>query len=146
MEEEYKYIDSIRNFYKDMRNHLKPNGYIYIEKNIRPSDIIFATENNISINSIIQCDKIEHIRKVYDDIFQCNSNDNCKVNYSLDIVEGKKLNKLPFHIGKYYKWYDGRHRVIILKFPKGTSKTKKHSSKTKKNNVIKKTKTTKTKQ
>jgi len=148
MEEEYKYIDSIRNFYKDIRNHLKPNGYIYIEKNINPSFLFSepSTEhNNISINSIIQGDKIEHIRKVYDDIFQSNSNDKSKVKYILNILEGENLDKLPFHISiekKYSKWYDGRHRVMILKFPTGTSKskikskskskTKKHSSKTRK--------------
>ena len=141
-EEEYKYIDSIRNFYKDMRNHLKPNGYIYIENNIRPR--LRSPEGSFIRESlVIKGDTIKHIRKVYDDIFESNSNS--KVKYTLDIVEGKKLNKLPFHIGtesKYINWVS-KHRVMILKFPKTTNKSKsKTIKKSKKSKKSKKTKKT----
>lgn len=155
MKEEYKYIDSLRNIYKDMRNHLKPNGYIYIENDVRPTYVKVGSPGGSFIRDslIVKGDKIKHIRKVYDDIFQSNSNGNSnsnengngKVKYTLDIVEGKKLDKLPFHIGteKSYpnsSWF-AKRRVMILKFPKGTSKNKtsKHSSTPKKTNKTKKT-------
>ena len=166
MKEEYKYIDSLRNIYKDMRNHLKPNGYIYIENDVRPTYVKVGSPGGSFIRDslVVKGDKIEHIRKVYDDIFQSNINSNengkgkCKVKYSLDIVEDEKLDKLPFHIGTEKRYTDSswvaKRRVMILKFPKGTSnpktrkannkttkKTGKHSSKH--SSKPKKTKTTK---
>jgi SAM-dependent methyltransferase len=109
-EEEYKYIDSLRKMYSDMREHLKPRGYIYIEKNIPPSFIQW----DIPQSQVEKADNPKHIRKVYDDIFNT-------VKYRLDILDNKDIDIIPFHIttdNKYSKYSEGRQRVMKLMFPR----------------------------
>jgi hypothetical protein len=141
----YEYVESIRSFYKDMENHLKPNGYIYIDKMITPDDVILCTGPNCDRESQ-QVNKQEkklsntkkHIRKVYNDIF---NDDKYQVNYKLDILEKDKLNRIPFHIflKNDTKLYENKQnmRVMILKFPKKHNNkhtlTKKHKNKSKHN-------------
>jgi len=125
---EYKYINEYRKMYSDMRNHLKRNGYIYIENNIRPAFIRVGQPDNGSIrrSKVIKGDTPEHIRKVYNDIFH-------DMKYSLDILDNADIDTLPFHITverMNFKFRKGLQRVMILKFPR---KTKMYSRKTKKN-------------
>jgi hypothetical protein len=117
--------------YSDMRNHLKRNGYIYIENNIKPSLIKIGTPENgiIRHSKVEKGDTLEHIRKVYNDIFQ-------DVKYKLDILDNKDIDNLPFHItveSAYWNGHKGLQRVMILKFPRmntiHSSKTKKHKNK-----------------
>ena len=114
-----------------MRNHLKRNGYIYIEKNIRPAYVKVGNPDNGSIrrSKVEKGNTPEHIRKVYNDIFH-------DIKYSLDILDNADIDTLPFHItveSKHYKFRKGLQRVMILKFPR---KTKMYSRKTKKKILI----------
>jgi hypothetical protein len=125
---EYKYINEYRKMYSDMRNHLKRNGYIYIEKNIRPAYVKVGNPDNGSIrrSKVEKGNTPEHIRKVYNDIFH-------DIKYSLDILDNADIDTLPFHItveSKHYKFRKGLQRVMILKFPR---KPNMYSRKTKKN-------------
>jgi hypothetical protein len=102
--------------YSDMRNHLKRNGYIYIEKNIRPAFIKVGNPENGSIrrSKVEKGDTPEHIRKVYNDIVH-------DVKYKLDILDNKDIDTLPFHITverELRKYNKGLQRVMILKFPR----------------------------
>jgi hypothetical protein len=144
--EEYEYINSIRKMYKDMEKHLKPNGYVYIEKNILPDTHKVCTGSNCDKSSrhikqsiVKQANNKKHIRKVYNDIF--NGDDKYQVNYKLDILEKDKLNRIQFHIflKNDTKLYQNKvnMRVMILKFPKKHNNkhtlTKKHKHKSKHN-------------
>lgn len=124
--------------YSDMRNHLKRNGYIYIEKNIRPAFIKVGNPENGSIrrSKVEKGDTPEHIRKVYNDIVH-------DVKYKLDILDNKDIDTLPFHITverELRKYNKGLQRVMILKFPRMNTI---HSSKTKKSIIKTKSKTLK---
>ncbi len=141
---EYEYINFTRKIYKDMENHIKPNGYVYIDKIIRPITRINCEDGEcVSISKstkerIIKDNSKKHIRKVYNDIF---NDDKYQVNYKLDILEKDKLNRIPFHIflKNDTKLYENKQnmRVMILKFPKKHNNkhtlTKKHKNKSKHN-------------
>jgi hypothetical protein len=143
---EYEYINFTRKIYKDMENHLKPNGYVYIEKNILPDTHKVCSGSNCEKSSrhikqsiVKQANNKKHIRKVYNDIF--NGDDKYQVNYKLDILDKDKVNTLPFHIflENDTKLYQNKvnMRVMILKFPKKHNNkhtlTKKHKHKSKHN-------------
>jgi len=146
---DYKYIDTMKEFYRNVRNNLKPGGFFHLPYNIFPKCMI----KNIKIAGSSR--KTQKMELEY--FNRHNSNENVKKvmrdilgdvgNYNLEIINYKKQARIPFIIDtyKYGTWSQNSKttfRHLVISFPDkeiNSKKTKKqsllhrkHSSKTRK--------------
>jgi hypothetical protein len=145
----YKYIDFNRDFYKDVRDNLKPNGFFHLPYNIYPKYLINKIKiggssrktHGMDIEYFNRHNSNENVKKVMHDILGDVGN------YNLEIVDYKHRSRIPFFIDTYKKgtWSNNSKstfRHLIITFPKGNRTSKKtnkqmsmiknHASKTKK--------------
>jgi len=141
----YKYIDSMRGFYKDVRDNLKPGGFFHLPYNLFPKCMFKNIEISGSFRKGIEYfnrhNSNENVKKVMQDILGDVGN------YNLEIIDYKKRARIPFIIDtdKYGNWSKNSKttfRHLVISFPDkeiNSKKTKKqsllhrkHSSKTRK--------------
>jgi hypothetical protein len=134
IDSEYKYIDFMRSFYKDVKNNLKSGGFFHLPYNLYPKSWLKTKSDNESVFKHHNSNK--HLIKVMRDILGNESN------YTLEIVDYKHRARIPFFIdtqknGIFSKNSKSTFRQLVLSFPPKSSKranikqTKKHSSKIK---------------
>lgn len=147
----YKYIDSIRDFYKDIRKNLKPTGFFQLPYNLSPKSWLNKLMITDTSRKTQKMDLEYHKRH--------NSNKNIKtvmkyiledgnnpVNYKLEIIDYKNRTRIPFFIdtdknGTWSKNSKSTFRHIVLSFPPSLDT---NSKKTKKINSIRKKTSSKT--
>ena len=143
IDSEYKYIDFMRSFYKDVKNNLKPGGFFHLPFNLYPKSLLKTKTDNVLVLKHHNSNK--HLIKVMHDILGDVGN------YNLEIVDYKQRAKIPFLIniyktGTWSKNAKSTFRHLVISFPPEqvkSSKTKKqhslnrkHSSKTKKTHKL----------
>jgi len=141
---EYKYIDFVRRFYKDIKNHIKPGGFFHLPYNLFHKSwkpVIKGTARKTQkkdLEMFIRHNSNKNIKKVFQDIL---ANDKNLVNYKLEIIGYKNRSRIPFFIdteksGTWSKNYKSTFRHIVISFSPPTDTATKTNMKTN----IKKTK------
>lgn len=142
VDSDYKYIDSIQAFYKDVRDNLKPGGFFHLPYNLYPKSLINKKNKNFSLGSFNRHNSSSNVIKVMKDIL----GDSETGPYKLEIIDYKQRARIPFFIdtekqGTWSKNMKSTFRHLLISFPNKTQR----SSKTKKTRIIRSKHSRKTK-
>ena len=135
-DKEYKYIDFMRAFYKDVKDNLKPGGFFHLPYNRFPKSFIKQIKTvrhsrkseYFSLEDFNRHNSNENIIKVMHDILGGKDFES----YKLEIIDYKNRARLPFFIDtdKHGTWSTkSTFRHLVISFPRSSNthkKTKKH--------------------